>query len=119
MFSLMIFIRKSWILLYRVIAMATPRMTGKNPPESQPTAFENAIFVNCVNAVLRAGWRIPAGIRQQRRNTVLIEFDKEYRNYFKLQFHYLTFNFRKDFPLMKPSILSPIFTGPTPSGVPV
>lgn len=107
------------ILFERVVTAASPGVTSHNSLKAQPHTFDGTVFVNSINAILRAGWCVTAGIRQQWRNAYLIETDKENGNFFKAEFHYLTLSFKNDFPLINPSIWSPILTEPTPSGVPV
>ena len=99
--------------------MSTPGVTSDNTLKSQPNAFKNAVLIYSINTILRTSWSISARIRQQRRNAVLIKFDEENGDYFKTPLHYFMFSFKNDFPFIKPSIWSPILTGPTPSGVPV
>ncbi len=99
--------------------MSAPRVTSNNTFKSQPNPFKNTVLSNSINTILRTSWGVPTRIRQQRRNAVLIKFNEENGNYFQTPLHYLTFSFKNDFPLIKPSIWSPILIGPTPSGVPV
>jgi hypothetical protein len=90
--------------------MSAPRVTSYYTPKSQPNTFKNTVLIYGINTILRTSGCIPTRIRQQRRNTVLIKFDEENGNYFKTPLHYLMFSFKNDFPLIKPSIWSPILT---------
>ena len=46
--------------------------------EGQPEALERAVFCECLQCVLAAGGREPAGGRGMRRDTDLIESYQEY-----------------------------------------
>jgi hypothetical protein len=90
--------------------MSTPGVTSNYTLKSQPNTFKNSVLIYGVNTILGTSGCIPTRIRQQGRNTILIKFDEENGNYFKTPLHYLILSFKNDFPLIKPSIWSPILT---------
>jgi len=54
--------------------MPTPRVAARYTFQCEPAAFKRAIFFNRLNTVLGTGRCIPARIRQNRRNKVLVCF---------------------------------------------
>ncbi len=45
---------------HRIISSRIPRMTAGYPFETQPSAFDDAVFINRLVCVLRARWMKPA-----------------------------------------------------------
>lgn len=77
-------------LWYRIVAAAAPGMAPSDSSERKPEAFKNAIFLKCLQPVLRTGRCVTAGRAQQRRNDPLVYFNNSNEwqgQYFKKGFH--------------------------------
>ena len=60
-------------LWYGVVAGAAPRVAAGYPFCGEPAAFDDAIFANRLDAILRAGGGEAARRGCQGRNTLLVE----------------------------------------------
>ena len=45
-----------------IIAASAPRVAGENPLEGEPSALEEAVFLDGFNAIVGAGGRIAAAV---------------------------------------------------------
>lgn len=63
------------LLRHRIIPLPAPGMTSANPLDSQPSAFQRAVFLNRRQGVFRTAGRKPARGRRERRNAGAIKPD--------------------------------------------
>jgi hypothetical protein len=69
-----IFVEKSG---YWVKSTRMQRMTASDALHSHPSAFENAVFLDCLYHIFRTGRSKAAVISQMRGDDLLVEADEE------------------------------------------
>ena len=62
---------------YGVIAAATPRVAGEDALEGKPTALEETVFLDGLDAVVGAGGRIATALPDERGQSHLIDADQQ------------------------------------------
>lgn len=55
-------------------------MAAENTLDGQKAAFENAVFENGFDSVLRAGWGVPAAWRYKGRDAVSVKINRKQKD---------------------------------------
>ena len=58
---------------HRIVSAAAPRVTARQPSQGEPRAFQQTVFAQGFQRVLRAGRRKPARRGRERRDAELVE----------------------------------------------
>lgn len=61
-----------------IMSVSTPGVTACNAFQSQPAAFQRAVFFYRFDGIGAAGRGVPAGIRKQGRNSPLVNLYRQY-----------------------------------------